>query len=192
MQKPRKTQIETPYVPQGRDLFQTPNYAVDLLVPFLDQFRFHRIWDCACGEGRIVDRLVQSQLSAYGTDIRDGGQGNCIHNFLFTIPTSKPLVIITNPPYSLTRKFYRKCIQLGKPFALLINADYCKWKIDAVRFDGCEKIVPDVRIDYITPTGLSGATGNTSYFHTMWLTRGLNIGRTETFVTLTKKDKENI
>ena len=33
--KPITTPPKTPSVPQGRDTFQTPNYATELLIPFI-------------------------------------------------------------------------------------------------------------------------------------------------------------
>ena len=74
---------------------------------------------------------------------------------------------------------------------MLIPTDYCGWIIRAIQ-DGAEKIIPTRRIDYITPSGLSGASGHSANFHSMWLTKGFNLGRTETFVELTKEMKENI
>src|SRR5664279_2775183 len=52
--KIKKTQPETPYVPQGRDLFQTPYYATELLIPFIPK-RIRWIWEPACGKGKISD-----------------------------------------------------------------------------------------------------------------------------------------
>lgn len=57
---------------------------------------------------------------------------------------------------------------------------------------GCQAVVPTARIDYITPTGLSGATGHTSYYHSAWLTYKFDLPQQLTFVELTKKMKENI
>ena len=110
MNKPRTNQPETPYVPQGRDLFQTPNYAVDLLVPFLRKVDFTYVWDCACGEGRIVERLKHHHISTYGSDIRKLSDGNVgiVKNFLDSSPFDNPsAVIVTNPPIPLLGSFIK-------------------------------------------------------------------------------------
>lgn len=192
MIKQRLPQPETLDKSQPRDLFQTPNYAIDLLVPFIPKNTFE-IWECAAGELKISNRLKDYGYRVISTDIR-ALPGVSELNFLEKIQNlvENPPAIITNPPYSLKRKFFERCIEYDIPFALLISADYSLWTIDAIRKYGCEKIIPDHRIDFITPTGKSGATGNTSYFHSLWLTRYFNIGKTETFVELTKKMKENI
>ena len=172
----------------GRDLFQTPNYATDLLIPYLSDLNPQRIWECAVGKGKIAERLMHHGFSVFGTDISYPKP----FNFLTDLYTNPLDCIVTNPPFSLKRKFYEKCKEYGVPFALLIPADYSGWIIDAIRKDGAEKIIPTRRIDYITPTGLSGASGHTAYYHSMWLTLGFSLGRTETFVELTNKMKENI
>lgn len=174
---------------QPRDMFQTPNYAVDLLVPFIPK-NINWIWECAYGQGKLADRLDYHGYSVYGTDILTG-QNFLLDSFYFENGI-EDVAIITNPPYSLKRKFFERCLWFNLPFALLISGDYSLWTIDAIRKHGCEKIIPSRRIDFITPTGLSGASGHTSYFHSYWLTYKFNLGKSETFVELTKKMKENI
>lgn len=196
-QKMKRTQNQTPDVPQGRDLFQTPNYAIDLLIPFIPQ-EVYTIWEPACGEGKIVCRLEEYNHPVIASDIR--GPNDIVDlyfNFLSEIDFSiindfHIQGIITNPPFSLKRKFFEKCLEYRKPFALLIPADYSGWLIDAFTSFGCEKIIPTRRIDYITPSGLSGESGHTSNFHSMWLTWGFGLGRSETFVELTNEQKRNI
>lgn len=196
--KIKQTQAETPNEPQGRDLFQTPNYATDLLIPYIPK-NVRYVWECAAGDFKIIKRLAYKGISSLGTDLNgtiayppfnfiEDNLDDLKERFHFSF---QPDCIITNPPFSLKRKFYEKCLEYNVPFALLIPADYSGWIINAIK-NGAEKIIPTRRIDYITPSGLSGATGHTSNFHSMWLTKGFNLGRTETFVELSLKDKENI
>lgn len=191
-QKIKRTQNATPEIPHGRDLFQTPNYAVDLIAPFIPK-GITTIWECATGEGKIANRL----RDYFGYDVLESDiRGDVFHsNFLLDgIPFELDMyhtAIITNPPFSLKREFYKRCDTIGLPFALLIPTDYCGWIIDAI-MTGAEKIIPTRRIDYVTPTGLSGATGNTANFHSMWFTKRFGLGKSETFVELTKEMKENI
>jgi hypothetical protein len=176
---------------QPRDMFQTPRYATELLIPFIPK-NITTIWECAAGSGKIVEVLQKYNYNVKSTDI----DGNRVYSKLNFLNESMKLLnhtaIITNPPYSLKQKFFQKCLEYAVPFALLISADYCLWTIDAIRKYRCEKIIPDRRIDYITPTGKSGATGHSSYFHSLWITWGFSIGKTETFVELTKEMKKNI
>ena len=163
MEKLKLNQPETPKATQGRDGFQTPNYAVDLLIPFIPK-GIGLIWEPAAGYGKIVDRLNQHGLyRTVGSDIRRdlrypivGGLDFLERGRLIFLNTFD--CIITNPPYSLKRRFYKRCMEYKLPFALLIPADYCGWIINAIRFDGAEKIIPTSRIDFITqshPTNYS-------------------------------------
>lgn len=199
--KPVTVAPKTPKVPQGRDTFQTPNYAIDLLLPFIPKHRVHTVWEPACGDGKIVKRILEkTDLDVYASDIRQSETfKHDIHNFIteelpFEVVFEKNwngIAIITNPPFSIKEKFIEEAFKYKKVFAFLINADYHGQHIDWIR-RGCEKIIPDRRIDFITPTGRNGKTSS-SQFHSMWLTWGFELGRTETFVELSLKEKkENI
>ena len=185
--KPKTNQPETPVEVQGRDKFQTPRYAVELLIPFVPK-HVEYIWECAAGEGKIVSLLEEHNYKVISTDI-DGRHMK--HNFILDPLVEinpESLAIITNPPFSLKKKFFIKCMEYGCPFALLIPADYSLWIIDAVRKYGCKKLVPTRRIDYITPSGKESH----SQFHSMWLCKDFDLPEQETFVELTNNEKENI
>lgn len=137
-----------------RDNFWTPNYATDLLFPFLDEIRptlrKFIVWECAAGGRKISKRLEHSGFDVISTDIQDEKS----FNFLTDKPSFEFDCIVTNTPFSLKKRFFDKCIEYEKPFALLLPADYSLWIIDAVEKYGCEKIIPKRRIDYITPNTL--------------------------------------
>lgn len=223
---PRKPKLPQAEVSNGRDNFQTPNYATKLLVPFIKN-RF--IWECANG----VDHKIGSVLAMCGMDVYSSNLETGRDFLTCKVPPSVE-TIITNPPYSLKRKFYKRCMETGLPWALLIPADYSGWIIKALQ-DGAEKIIPTRRIDFITPNILMNiCRGETweyhyqdvygdpkdvpdskldlkfmfksvsecpthllskytsSYYHSMWLTWDFNLGKSETFVELTKEMKEDI
>lgn len=190
MNKPKTQQKANLNGVDGRDMFQTPNYATELLVDVLRDvipiapYKRFRIWECAMGQGKILNCLDSMDFDVRGTDLVGSA---FTMNFLAETTPFQFDCIVTNPPFSLKRKFYEKCREYEVPFALLIPADYSGWIIKAVQ-DGAEKIIPTRRIDYITPTNKKSS----SQFHSMWLTWGMNIGRTETFVELTNEMKKNI
>lgn len=148
---------KTPNEVQVRDTFETPKYAVDLLIPFIPK-NISWIWECACGNGRIVQRLKERGFGVYPSDIRKstGWVNNHIHNFL---TDERPLAhyfsirdeaIITNPPFSVKDLFIEKAFEYDVPFAFLVSAEYSGKTIDWIR-RGCQKIIPTSRIAYITP-----------------------------------------
>jgi hypothetical protein len=250
--KPKNPQRESVDEVDGRDTFQTPNYATDLIVPYLKRLAFgdssFLIWECAAGLGKMVRRLRSHGFRVIGTDLADPDRP---FNFLTDEMNAPFNCIVTNTPFSIKRKFFLRCLHYGQPFALLLPADYSGWLIEAVDRYGCEKIIPKRRIDYVTPNVLqrihegevwenskewltkwplfegvktlaefrerdySGvwqaeldkfpgyckwdsifdvppallAKYSSSYFHSMWLTRGFGIGRSETFVDLSNEEK---
>lgn len=241
---PKKTktpQIELYDTVSERDQFQTPNYAVDLLHPFIPS-SVDQIWECAAGMKKLSSRLRYHGYSVLETDLAYTGGHKM--NFLTDIMSFPYDCIITNTPFSLKKKFYERCIHHAVPFALLIPADYSGWIINAIEKHGAEKIIPTRRIDYITPRtltriwegeaweryGIKTCTlaewkavnfpneirnimnqfpefhfksiydapaellrkYSSSDFHSMWLTWGFNLGKTETFVELTNDMKNNI
>jgi len=184
MTKSKTTQPVTTNVVQGRDLFQTPNYATRLLIPFIPK-DVKIIWEPACGEYKITNILKSAGYTVESSDLK-------YYDNFFTIHKTSAQCIITNPPFSSKQLFYKHCLEFDISFALLIPADYSGWIIRAIRDDGCEKVIPTRRIDYITPTGKSGLTGQSSNFHSLWLTRGFNLGQSETFAELTSEMKKDV
>jgi hypothetical protein len=167
--KPITKTKQTPEVSQIRDTFETPKYAVDLLLPFIPK-EIEYIWEPACGSGKISRVLEQAGCVLCSSDIREKETPNqpneifFLHNFLTDekVPPvindwfdeSKNLAIITNPPFSIKDKFIEKAFSYGIQFAFLINADYSGMQINWIE-RGCEKIIPKRRVNYITPNILS-------------------------------------
>ena len=182
--KPKRTQPQIPTERQGRDFFQTPNYATNLLIPFIPK-DIVSVWEVAYGAGKISGQLRNSGYTVFESDIQSDDP-NKVFNFLSDIKSvPEKISIITNPPFSLKEKFYLKCLEYGVPFALLIPADYSGWVIRALQ-NGSEKVIPTRRIDYLTPSG----KGSGAQFHSLWLCHGFNIGKSETFVELSIKQKK--
>lgn len=135
----------------GRDLFMTPKYATELLFPFLKNVLSSKsiIWECAAGQMKM-SKVLETKYKVVSTDL----SYKTPFNFLTDDPKFKFSCIITNPPFSLKKKFFDRCCEMGIPFALLIPADYSGWIIEAIQ-NGAEKIIPSRRIDYITPNVLN-------------------------------------
>lgn len=181
--KPKHNQPETPKAQQTRDLFQTPNYAVDLLIEnCLLPLRSCRVWEPCAGPGQIVRRLRNLGIYVIGTDIANGPQWDCLS---WSPGPDGFDCAITNPPFSLKAKIARRFIELEKPFALLVPGDWSRWMIDAMWIHDCKLLVPDRRINYITPTGLSGKD-SASQFHSVWLTRGFGLQQRVEFAELSQ------
>lgn len=103
------------------DFYPTPPDVTVALMRFLKLPAGTDIWEPARGQGDMVRALADCGMAVYGTDIRDG------IDFLTTRqPVNAPAAdwIITNPPFSLADEFIRHAAEIGKPFAMLLKAQY--------------------------------------------------------------------
>lgn len=152
--KPKKTQPKN--VEQVRDCFYTPHYGTDLIIPYLHG----TIWECASGDMTMSKRMMFHGFKVLSTELKNkeiyindrvvearskGFDFLKDHHYLHFD------MIVTNVPFSIKELFYKKCMEYGKPFALLIPADFSGWVLKAMRDDGAQWIIPERRIDYITP-----------------------------------------
>lgn len=184
--KPKRPQPKTPYEPQGRDDFQTPNYGIDLIAPYLS--KDWKIWEPCSGRlEKIVTRLTDLGFNAFGTDLIHGGE----YNALEYLPPCWWDCAVTNPPYSIKAEIIARFVALDKPFAMLINADWGLWLTDQFIKHGCQMLIPNRRIDFITPAGKEGKD-STAQFHSGWLTRKLNLPSAVTFCELSLEAKKNV
>jgi len=136
--------------PAYSDLYSTPYEALESLWEWANKIRsekpylglpapLNRIWEPACGEGKIARWLQIKGREVISTDINpeftkfddDCWDGKCsYHDFLQPrswdiFNPSAPLsnqydAIITGPPFSLKEQFVEQCCSLQKPFALLL------------------------------------------------------------------------
>jgi hypothetical protein len=155
------------------DHFQTPPEALDPLLPYLK--KDWKIWECAAGKGNLVHALGTKGFHVEGTDILTG------FNFL---RSALPFfdAIVTNPAYSCKDEFLERCYELGKPFALLLPLTV----FDSVRRrklfqkHGVECIFLPNRISFETPNhekNVAAGKKTSSWFATIWISWGLNIGK---------------
>ena len=165
---PAKTKAQTAANPTerlGKDFFQTPRYATEIIMPFVPQGK-NLIWEPAAGDGRmsqVIEAWTRGWASVVSTDLIPNPECH-INGFNFLgkalFPKElitllkKDIVIVTNPPFSLKKEFYLRCLETGFPFALLIPSDWSGWLIEAFNSDGAEAIMPNRRVDFITPNVL--------------------------------------
>jgi hypothetical protein len=156
----------------------TPSEALDYITPFLNKSLIY--WEACYGEEYMARELERKGFTVVGSKEID-----CLkqepENWDF---------FITNPPFNGNKKFIRRAIELKKPFALLIRLEHlggveaCKLLKD---FD-FQIIIPEKRINYITPKMLRGEKVGGSQFHSIWLTHGLNLPKQINYLTTPKQD----
>lgn len=150
------------------DNFQTPEEALDFLIPFLKKEWV--VWEPAEGTGNLVRGLIKRGFKVVSSD----------KEFDFLKNFKECDCIITNPPYSLKQEFLERCYLLGKPFALLmpLTALESERRQDLYRKYGLQMIIPNKRINFETPSGKQGG----AWFLTAWFSFGLNLPKDINFV----------
>lgn len=165
------TKILGPQKVGSSDHFQTPPEGVRILIPYINNS--WKILEPCYGQGLLFNELVRNGFNVVGSDIMDGT------DFLEIVPEEFDC-IITNPPYSKKDEILKRCYELGKPFALLLplTALEGKRRQELYRKYGIQLIIPNKRINFITPSG----KGSGSWFQTAWFCSGFNLPNQINFV----------
>jgi hypothetical protein len=156
MSKPKRNQKQDTNTSDTRDRCETPGYALDPIVPFLNPN--WRIWEPACGTGRIMRRLSELRFKVTGSDLMEEWQPDQFD------------AILTNPPYSIKPQWIRRCYQLGKPFALLVPVETIgSGEVQRMMEEqGAEILLLNKRVNYYMPIqGMKKGTG--AQFPSLWL-----------------------
>ena len=154
------------------DEFMTPKYAIKPLLPFLK--KEWTIFECAWGKGHLAKHFEEEGFEVVG-DYRD---------FLTDFEIGGIDCIITNPPYSLKEQFLKRCYEIGKPFALLMPLTALEGikRGELFRKYGIQLIIPNRRINFITPSG----KGSGAWFQVAWYCYKLNLPKDLNFVELNR------
>jgi hypothetical protein len=167
------------------DDFGTPTNILSSLIPFLKPQS--KIWECASGTDIMVDGFREKGFNVIGTTLYSSEPERKV-DFVYDVEKGNAIAtnidyIITNPPYSLKDEFIERCYQIGKPFALLMPLTALEGKKRQAMYKkyGLQLIIPNKRINFITPDG----KGAGSWFTTAWFTYGLNLAHDIEFVNAT-------
>ncbi|MDD5599443.1 MAG: hypothetical protein PHV82_15960 [Victivallaceae bacterium] len=165
----------------SRDDFQTPQEAVNILLPFLN--KDWTIWECACGKGNLYKAFLEKEFKVVATDILYG-----IDFLEYSYQNEINIefdCIITNPPYSIKEKFLEKCYELKKPFALLMPLTALEGEIRQKhyrKYGGIQLLIPNKRYNFETPNG----KGSSAWFATAWFCGNMNLPQDLNFVEIKK------
>ncbi len=151
----------------------TPPEAMDYICPFLDKSL--QYWEACPGKRHMVNALIDRGFNvAYG-----------VFDCLKDTPRSPWDFFITNPPFNGNKKFLARAIELGKPFALLLRLEHLGG-VEAMRLLkdlDFKLVIPERRINYITPKMLRGEKVSGSPFHSVWLTYGVDLPKQINYYT---------
>lgn len=157
------SQRDSGYERKERDLYETPAWVTEALLPHLLPNR--KIWEPAAGSGKMVAALEAGGHTVYPSDISDG------RDFL-TMPMPIFNAIVTNPPYELARKFIERSLKLTElnagVVAMLLRTDFDHAKTRQHLFGDCycfaKKLVLTKRIKWF-----EDSTGQPSFNHAWFI-----------------------
>lgn len=95
---------------QAQDYYATEPRTVDELFA-VESFN-GRIWEPACGEGHLSERMKELGATVYSTDLIDRSYGDDLKDFLLEFTLQPKTHIITNPPYKHAQAFVEKSLDL--------------------------------------------------------------------------------
>lgn len=93
---------------EQHDFYATDPTAIDDLLRY-ETFN-KNIWECACGQGHLAERLKENGFDVKCTDLIDRGYGLGGVNFIENTESFNG-DIITNPPYKYTSEFILKALE---------------------------------------------------------------------------------
>lgn len=109
------------YERQSSDYYPTPAWCTEALLRELPKGRAdERVWEPACGDGRMSEVLIQ-KYHVISTDLVDRGYSPGGVDFLAqTEMQGNSSHIVTNPPYEMAEEFLRHALALTKPHSGLV------------------------------------------------------------------------
>jgi hypothetical protein len=138
------SQRDSGYERKERDLYETPAWVTEALLPHVSIFAGDEVWEPACGSGKMVAVLKKHGLNVWESDIETGA------DFL-TVPMSpdrRVNAIITNPPYELATEFIDRALGHMRhsegTVAMLLRTDFDHAKTRARLFADCAEFAKKV------------------------------------------------
>jgi hypothetical protein len=144
------------------DEIYTPKKAIYYLIPYLNKNKV--IWESAWGTGKLAQHFKEEGFKV----VKEGNYD----------------IEVTNPPYSDKEGFLERAYNRGKPFAFLMPLTALEGKKRGLMYrnNGIQLIIPNKRINFITPNG-----GKSSWFQTAWFCWKLNLPKDLMFIELEEK-----
>jgi hypothetical protein len=163
------------------DLYPTPVDGTESLIPVLkamkrpDGLPVKRIWEPACGDGRLARVLEWHGFEVVSTDLREyPGYGEGGLDFLSEHPKAKwgwdigeIDAIVTNPPFSLAEEFIRRALSMTPNVAMLLKQTY--WNVGGRSAGLWVDHMPDMELKLTWRLAfLAKERGNSPLMDCMW------------------------
>lgn len=96
---------------ETNDYYATDPIAIDKLLTVEEPSHF--IYECACGEGHLSERLKEKGYEVFSSDIVGRNYGDAVVQDFFEVNKLGGLFdILTNPPYKFAKEFVLHSLEL--------------------------------------------------------------------------------
>jgi hypothetical protein len=99
------------------DEYYTPDYVVEILLPYLKKTNYKTIWCPFDKEWSEYVKIFKREGYKVIYSHIDNGE-----DFLIYTPDEPFDIVISNPPFSIKQQVFEKLVALEKPFAILMSA----------------------------------------------------------------------
>jgi len=172
------------YTNGGGDEQHTPRYGVEALLPHIQHLKEKIIW-CPFDkeDSEFVKALKENNFNVVFSHIATGQD-------FFNYEPEKWDVIISNPPYKNKRLFWERCLDLKKPFALLLPVNILSDSVINATTKGRDAdfqlLIPNKRMRFFNK--LTGKIGNQPTFKAVYF--GINIFKQQIILQDIEKGKK--
>lgn len=155
----------------------TPDIALEYIKEFLPKDKIY--WEACYWLWHLAKALeIRWFKVVWNKDI------DC----LLQEPQEKWDIWFTNPPFKWNKKFIKRALELWKPFISLQRLEHLWW-VDAMNYfndDNIQIIIPENRINYITPKIMRWEKTWWATFHSVFICYKINLPNKLIYKSLTR------
>ena len=148
------------------DSYMTPKEVWESIAHLLPKDKV--IYECFYGDGKSGQYLTELGFQVEHHDID-----------FFTDPSFNYDILVSNPPYSIKPKVFKRLAEIDKPFLMLVPVSTMTKKFLKTYFqDKIQIIIPKSRIHFVKNSVQTKA----SWFDTLWISYKMNLEKDITFL----------
>lgn len=122
---------------EENDFYATDPVAIDVLIKDGKAELNKNVWECACGDGCLSERLKEYGYNVRSTDLYNRGYGERGIDFLtYNEPWNGD--ILTNPPYKYAQQFVEHALEIipnGNKVYMFLKIQFLEGKARRKLFD---------------------------------------------------------
>lgn len=148
------------------DDYMTPKEVWKSIAHILPKDKI--IWECFYGNGKSGEYLSDLGFKVEHQKID-----------FFDDPPFDYDILVSNPPYSMKPKVFKRLAEIDKPFMMLVPVSTMTKKFLKTYFqDKIQIVIPKTRIHFVK----NGVQTKASWFDTLWICYKMNLEKDITFL----------